>query len=282
MLIFGLFKKRTQKPPSFKSVYSQVNGLLNIIPGNSQNIGSREEQQDAFLFSEMENPELVSRIGVMAVLADGMGGLRLGRESSSLAVKTFLVEYCSKRPEESITQELARAVRVANAAVFDMASRADLAWNTGTTLVAALIDLDELFWISVGDSRIYLYRDNHLRQLNQDHNYFNELKVQVEQGMISLEEADAHPEKNALTSYLGMDVLRDIDQNYEPIPLKAGDRILLCSDGLYGVLSEEEIIDALKLPAQEAADLLLEKTLAKGHRHQDNVTVAIFACEQAS
>ncbi len=284
MLIFGLFKKRAQKAPAplQKTIYAQVNGLLNIVPGNSQNIGAREEQQDSFLFSEMENAELVARIGVLAVLADGMGGLRLGRESSSLAVKTFLVEYCSKTPDESITHELARAVRVANAAVFDMASRADLAWNTGTTLVAALIDLDELFWISVGDSRIYLFRDNHLQQLNQDHNYYNELQVQVEQGLISSEEADTHPEKNSLTSYLGMDVLKDIDQNYEAIPLKAGDRILLCSDGLYGFLSHEEITNALTLPAQEAADLLLAQTLAKGHRYQDNVTVAILACEQAS
>lgn len=284
IFIFGLFKK--DNPPtaekSFQTVYAQVNGLLNIIPGNAQNIGSREEQQDSLLFSDMENKDLVARIGIVAVLADGMGGLMMGRESSDLAVRTFLVEYCTKTPEETITDELLRAAQVANAAVFDMASRADLAWNTGTTLVAAVVDLDELFWISVGDSRIYLFREGALKQLNCDHNYGKELQSQVEQGVISQEEADNHPERHALTSYVGMDYLREIDFSEQALPLKAGDRVLLCSDGLHGVLSEEEMREALSLPAPEAAELLLNLTLLKNHPYQDNVTIAILACELAS
>lgn len=284
LIIFHRFKKKKAENASmtFQSIYAQVNGKLNIVPGNAQHIGAREEQQDSFLFSDMENLELVSRIGVLAVLADGMGGLLLGKESSNLAVRTFLVEYCSKTPEETIEDELLRAAQVANAAVFDMASRANLAWNTGTTLVAAVVDLDELFWISIGDSRIYLFRDNSLTQLNQDHNYANELKIQVEEGLLSQEEADKHPERNALTSYLGMDYLREIDHSVKPVSLKAGDRILLCSDGLYGVLSPEEIIEGLALPAQEAAELLLNKTLVKNHPYQDNITVVILVCEELS
>lgn len=284
IFIFGLFKK-DKKPPAEKApqtVYAQVNGSLNIIPGNAQNIGHREEQQDAFLFSDLANQELVARIGVLAVLADGMGGLMMGRESSDLAVRTFLVEYCTKTLEETINDELLRAAQVANAAVFDMASRANLAWNTGTTLVAAVVDLDELFWISVGDSRIYLFRDGTLKQLNRDHNYGNELQSKVEQGTISQEEADKHPERHALTSYIGMDYLREVDFNKQAVPLKAGDRVLLCSDGLHGVLSEGEMLEALSLPAQEAAELLLNMTLVKNHTYQDNVTIAILACELAS
>lgn len=284
IFIFGLFKKKNQPTAekSFPTVYAQVNGRLNIIPGNAQNIGSRDEQQDAFLFSDMENRELVARVGIVAVLGDGMGGLMMGRESSDLAVRTFLVEYCSKTAEETINDELLRAFQVANAAVFDMASRANLAWNTGTTLVAAVVDLDELFWISVGDSRIYLYREGALKQLNCDHNYGRELQSQVEQGAISQEEADNHPERHALTSYIGMDYLREVDYSKQGLPLLAGDRILLCSDGLHGVLSEEEMLKALSLPAQEAAELLLNLTLLKNHPHQDNVTIAILACELAS
>ncbi|HWP97261.1 MAG TPA: protein phosphatase 2C domain-containing protein [Syntrophomonadaceae bacterium] len=283
IFIFNLFKKKKkEKPAHFHNIYRQMNGLLNIVPGNAQDIGRREEQQDSFLFSDMENPELVAKIGVLAVLADGMGGLKMGREASTLAVRTFLVEYSTKTPEETIPEELKRSTLVANGAVFDMATRSNLAWNTGTTLVAAVVDLDELYWISVGDSHIYLFRDQTLTQLNRDHNYSYQLQTQVSQGILTQEEADVHPERNALTSFLGMDVLGEIDQNLQPINLKPGDRILLCSDGLHGVLSPEEIIQALGYPAQEAAELLLTQTLSKSLRHQDNVTVAILACEPSS
>ena len=149
----------------------------------------------------------------------------------------------------------------------------------GTTLAAAVIKDDEFYWASVGDSRIYLYRRGRLIQLTTDHDYARELAREVELGRISPEDAANHPQCRALTSYLGSPFLQEIDRNEDPVILEEGDRILLCSDGLYKTLPEEEILKLLDDEPQHAADNLIEATLARGKTTQDNVTVVILACE---
>lgn len=116
-------------------------------------------------------------------------------------------------------------------------------------------------------------------QLSTDHDYARLLALEVVKGSISPEEAANHPQRQALTSYLGQPNLEEIDRNQDPIILQPGDRILLCSDGLYKTLSEAEIAQIIDQEPQDAAEDLIDSTLAKGKTNQDNVTVAILACE---
>jgi protein phosphatase len=252
---------------------------MRIIPGNAQHIGSRKEQQDDFGFSDLDNVTFVNHGGVLAVIADGMGGLARGREASLIAKQTMLQEYDRKSEKKTIPQALIRALSVANAAVVEMARLSGLEGQTGSTLTAAVIKDDELYWVSVGDSRLYLYHQGEMTQLTTDHDYARELAREAALGNISQEEAATHPQRQALTSYLGLPFLSEIDRNEEPVILEAGDRILLCSDGLYKTIPADEIVKFLDRDPQPGAEALIEATLARGKTNQDNVTVAILACE---
>lgn len=252
---------------------------MRIIPGNAQHIGSRKEQQDDFGFSDIDNVTFITHGGVLAVVADGMGGLARGREASLIAKQMMLQEYDRKSVKKTVPQALIRALSVANAAVVEMARLSGLEGHTGSTLTAAVIKDDELYWVSVGDSRIYLYRRGEMTQLTTDHDYARQLAQEAALGNISPEEAATHPQRQALTSYLGLQFLSEIDRNEEPVILEAGDRILLCSDGLYKTIPGEEIVKFLDREPQPAAEDLIEATLARGKTNQDNVTVAILACE---
>ena len=227
---------------------------MQIIPGNAQHIGSRKEQQDDFGFSDIDNVTFINHGGVLAVIADGMGGLARGREASLIAKQTMLQEYDRKSVKKTVPQALIRALSVANAAVVEMARKAGLEGQTGSTMTAAVIKDDELHWVSVGDSRIYLYRRGEIIQLTTDHDYARELAQEAALGNISPEEAAAHPQRQALTSYLGLPFLSEIDRNEDPVILEAGDRILLCSDGLYKTIPEDEIVKFLDRRPQPAAE----------------------------
>ena len=252
--------------------------LSEVIPGNAQHIGAREEQQDAFGFSALHDPEAVKRYGMLAVLADGMGGLDMGKEASQLAVQTMLNEYLEKTAGETVPEALEKALQEANNAVCELALQHELEWNVGTTLVAAVIKEGMLYWISVGDSRIYLYRGGVLIPLTRDHIYANVLDLRVREGQLTREEAEMHPERHLLTSYLGIPKLDEIDANRKPFRLAAGDWILLCSDGLYDELSESLLEEAVRMPPPQAADFILQHVLALENPYQDNATIAILAC----
>jgi len=252
-----------------------------VLPGNCQYIGARSSQQDAFGFSDKDDLAFVAHGGVLAVVADGMGGMAHGGEASHMAVRAFLHAYMAKSADETVPAALHRALDEANQAVISLAYQAD-AEDVGTTLVAAVIHGDALHWVSVGDSRLYLWRDRQLTQLNADHIYANDLDRDAANGNISREDAENHPERRSLTSYLGLTRLDLIDHNPQPFPLFGGDRILLCSDGLYVALVESEIAPLFNRDAQQAAEDLVALVLAKNRPGQDNLTVAILACESDS
>jgi hypothetical protein len=156
--------------------------------GNVQHIGKRDDQQDAFAISDNKDKVLSKEKGVFAIVADGMGGLDNGRESSNLVV-TSMMRYFTEKPFlSSIPLELRNMVVSTNSDLLDHLSRTSNS-KSGSTLVAIIIRDNELFWISVGDSRIYLYRKNRLYLLNRDHNYVNDLFQEVNDGKITLEDA---------------------------------------------------------------------------------------------
>ncbi|MHC1761984.1 MAG: PP2C family serine/threonine-protein phosphatase [Negativicutes bacterium] len=251
--------------------------LQQVIPGNAQHIGARSEQQDSFGFSAFDDTGFVQHAGVLAVVADGMGGLALGKDSSATAVRTFLATYAVKEPEEKIGDVLDRALHAANRAVNRRAAEAGVEGEAGTTLVAAVIHEGRLFRISAGDSRIYLFREGRLRQITTDYNYGRILDKMVEKGEMSSSEASSHPSRAALTSYLGKASVDDYDHPSDlSLELVSGDKILLASDGLFGFLQEEDIVRLVEAEPQPAAEALVHATVAKQSPYQDNVTVAIL------
>ena len=252
--------------------------ILSVTCESAQDIGKRKEQQDAFGFS-CKGP------GVIVVVCDGMGGMPLGRESSNVAVTSF-IETCEDRgPRESVKGSLVRAAFAANEAVLEMAARSGLRGDTGTTLVAAIVEDDCLYWVSVGDSRVYLFREGALNPLNRDHNVATRLQRLVEKGERDPEEVISCAMPDALTSFIGIDVLEEYDISEEPLLLKGGDVILLCTDGLYNFMPDREVVEILKSNGSNPgsgnlAEMIVGRVMDKKHPCQDNVTVMLMRIKE--
>jgi len=252
---------------------------MGFAAGNAQHIGARPQQQDAFGFSDPGDRAFVNHGGFLGVVADGVGGLTHGSEASQSAVRAFLQAYHLKSPGETIPEALASALREANAAVLRVAS-APSAEGAGTTLVAAVLHNQSLYWISAGDSRIYLLNGKRLTRVTSDHVYAHELDEQAAQGLISRDEAQNNSERGSLTSYLGQPDPKHVDRNTRPLGLRPDDCVILCSDGFYRALNEPEIVEAFRNDLQKACDTLVRQVLAKQRKQQDNLTV--IALRQSS
>ena len=250
---------------------------MSLKIGNAQHQGVRKEQQDAFGWSQHDNA-FVERAGMLGVVADGMGGMAMGRDASQIAVRTFLQTYVQQATAGfSIPDALYRALQEANGAVYALAQEAGLAEDVGTTCIAAVIKGAGLYWIAAGDSRIYLCRDEQLTQLNEDHIYANELLREVSAGHRARETVEQDPQRMSLTSFLGMETIAEIDRSLRPFSLQPGDRVLLCSDGIHNMLSEAEIAHILQQqPPQEAASTLVERVQQQQHPQQDNMTALVL------
>ncbi|MCA1030223.1 protein phosphatase 2C domain-containing protein [Bacillus timonensis] len=249
---------------------------MNIKPDNAQHIGARSKQEDSFGFSNINHLEMIDKRGILAILADGMGGMAFGQEASQSAVHSFLEYYQDLTINVDFPEILYQSLIYANKTVCQLALESGNANKIGSTLIAAAIKHDSLYWISVGDSRIYLYRNNEIHQLTQDHVYANILYEEVANGRMTKDEADQHPQREALTSYLGNEVLNEVDRNIIPFPLEIGDRILLCSDGMYGNISEAELIEILNQHCDGACQKIVNTVIDKGNHSQDNITVILL------
>jgi PPM family protein phosphatase len=251
---------------------------MSFLPGNAQHIGNRSSQQDSFGFGDLDDEAFLAHGGFVAVVCDGMGGMEHGDAASRMAVRAFLEAYRRKSPAESIPEALERSAHEANDRVVEMAHELGAAESVGTTLVAAvLVDAGPknkaMYFISVGDSGLFHVSDGQIQTVNRPHVFANLLDNAVARGSMSREQALVHPERESLTSFIGVEVLEEIDRNVDPWPLSEGDSILLASDGLFKTLSPEEILSALNGPAQGWPDALVARTLAKQYEYQDNVTV---------
>src|SRR5664280_1455811 len=151
---------------------------MKFAAGNAQHIGARPEQQDAFGFSDPKRNDFTQHAGFLGVVADGMGGIAGGREASLTAVHAFLAAYDAKGPAETITDALLRSMNEANQAVVSLGRR-NAEQNTCTTLAAAVLHESGLYWISAGDTRVYLLRDQRLTRLTADHTYGRQLDESV-------------------------------------------------------------------------------------------------------
>ncbi|MGI9211732.1 MAG: PP2C family protein-serine/threonine phosphatase, partial [Methylococcaceae bacterium] len=227
--------------------------------GFGQDQGRRDEQQDSFWVSTGDEPFWHGQPGVLALVADGMGGCADGAAASRLAVqafvKTFGEVFEPKLPEATTPEQaLELALSAANGAVYEHSVMIGEEQNCGTTLLACLIYADVLRWVSVGDSRLYHFRNGELVQLSQDHN----------------------SSRHCLTSYVGGWRISNIDKSPAMFRVLPGDRVLLCSDGLYGFMDEFYMAASLNEAPQSAVDGLIGEIGRLNHIHQDNVTVVVI------
>ncbi len=271
--------KREAGSAAVEEIAAHTTEKLKLIPSNCQHIGARKRQEDSFGFTDLGDGRLVKDSGVLAVVADGMGGLAKGDRASQVAVSMFLAEYRKRTEQDPLDQFLHRTVHRSNSAVFDLAYDGVAESELGTTLVAVAVHQGQMHWVSVGDSRIYHYKNNDLIQLNEEHIYANRLKVDVENGLITEKEANEHPERSYLTSYLGLPELAEIDCSIEPVTLEPGEVVFLCSDGLTNTLNDHEIAATIEQKPENLAEELTQKALAKSNRYQDNITVVAISCQ---
>jgi PPM family protein phosphatase len=212
----------------------------------------REGNEDSYMAEEP-----------LFAVADGMGGHQGGEVASKLALDTLR--------NATDGEALARAVQDANRAVFEQAGRDPGLAGMGTTLTAFLADGDTLRLAHVGDSRAYLLRDGDLQRITTDHTVVEGL---VEKGELTPQEASIHPQRSILTRAIGVEGEVKVDQ--ASIDLLPGDRLLLCSDGLTGMIDEAETKRILEEHAdpQAAADALVEAANEAGG--QDNITAVVI------
>ncbi|MGH2724013.1 MAG: Stp1/IreP family PP2C-type Ser/Thr phosphatase [Actinomycetota bacterium] len=208
-------------------------------------------------------------------VADGMGGHQGGEVASHLALETLGRVSDRPAPDGDAAPHLAETVREANRAVLDRASSDPGLTGMGTTLTAVLAGGDRIFLAHVGDSRAYLLRDGELSRLTKDHTVVERL---VDQGRLTSEEAAIHPQRSILTNALGVD--RDIQVDEAAYEVRAGDRLLLCSDGLTGMVSEENIVRILtdERDPQAAAEALVAAANEAGG--QDNITAVVLDAQE--
>lgn len=239
--------------------------------GKVHGIGKRGNQEDCFGISDVTEQGLYDK-GILVTLSDGMGGMLDGEKASTAAVVSCLqhFENVPIAKGQSPRQYLEEMVLEANEEVLNVLG--DSSGAGGATIIGAYIDGCVVHWVSVGDSHIYLYSGGRLIQLNKEHNFGAELDMQAAQGEISEEEARNHPQRRALTSFLGIDELKEIDSNEVPLIMMPGDMLILLTDGVFGTLSENEIISKLDNPVEKIAMLIHMEVENKQKPNQDNYT----------
>ncbi len=206
------------------------------------------------------------------VVADGMGGHQHGEVASRMAIDIIADQVASGN-------ELSLAIQLANEAIISktMENNPEEPLPMGSTVVAVrTIDgTYDMAW--VGDSRIYLYENNQLKQLSRDHSYVNEL---LQSGAINEEQARNHPHRNVITQALGVTAPLDLRVESSRYPMAPGQRLLLCSDGLSEEVADMELesILSLGLSPQETVDQLIQSALANGG--SDNITVVVLDIDE--
>ncbi len=255
---------------------------MRYLSAHAQHIGARAYQQDSIGLADPEDRAFLAHGGFLAVLCDGMGGMEHGDVASQTAVRAMVGAYAKKLPAESIPAALERAARAANDQVIAAALNLGLKEGVGTTLVASVLHNGYLYFISVGDSAIYHVRGGTIHMVNRPHVFANLLDQAAARGQISRSEAARHPERESLTSFIGIHDLHEIDLNTEPRPVAAGETILLASDGLFKSLEAAEIQECLTGHPQSWPQALVTRTLERRRPGQDNVSVVSVTIASAA
>ncbi len=246
---------------------------LHLSVGSQTAAAGRETNEDAVLVTQLAEQEPGAGPGFLLAVADGMGGHQRGEVASQTAIELLNDLFARDRPED-VAQALKQAYRRANEAIFQQAALTPDGGPMGTTLVAAVIAGKYVTIANIGDSRAYLVRANQLTQITQDHSLVAE---QVAQGQLTEEAARHSPRRNIVTQSLGTTVALDrrMPSIYELVLLPE-DRLLLCSDGFFDVLTNDDYVTSVVSDdAQASATQLV--TLASQRGAADNVSAVIVA-----
>ncbi|NNL18464.1 MAG: serine/threonine-protein phosphatase [Boseongicola sp.] len=243
------------------------------------NRGCRDYQEDAIATDFPRGAEFG-----YAVLSDGMGGHAAGDVASKIVVTEMFSELKFQSSDtksfvENVCDVLKGAAVSANACMAAHTTNNPDTAGMGATLVAPVFLRDKLFWISIGDSPLYLYREGQLRQLNEDHSLGPHIDYMVRSGMMSEDVGRNHPDRNALTSVLIGETIERIDCPEVPFQLRDGDILVVASDGLQ-FLSNSKIRSVLRgsddQPSTQIADRLMSELTTLGDPEQDNICFSVI------
>lgn len=238
----------------------------------------RSHNEDNLLINEELN---------LYVVADGMGGHNGGEYASAICVNTVeeIVENMElgdklavdkSDPVELVREKLRYALRLSGRRIFEKAAESPEFHGMGTTAVSMLIDGSNAFIAHVGDSRLYLVRDDRVEQVTEDHSF---VARQIKAGVLTAEEARSHRMRNVIYRSLGYQ--EDVEVDVEVRAIRRGDQFLLCSDGLSGHVEAHEIFDHVtQYGPQEAARRLVDLACERGG--DDNITVIIASVDEVS
>ena len=237
--------------------------------------GARDYQEDAFLVTYLDDAEGGDgKSAALVIMADGMGGHAAGNIASNLVVSTFNKAFSGSFGKDVPPEVLRVALAKANGALTESIKETPALDGMGCTMVTAVFSKGKVFWISVGDSHLYLIRDRELLKKNEDHSYGGYLDRMKEQGLAV--EAESGLSRNMLMSAMTGDEIAEVDCVDEGVQLLPGDRLIVCSDGL-DTLSAGVIIQtsAWSPTAKECVAALLKAVEDANKPRQDNTTVVV-------
>jgi protein phosphatase len=252
---------------------------LKIDAASAISQGARSRQEDAIATSFLQGADFG-----FAILSDGMGGHAAGDIASRIIVSEIFAEMTMRfgqgnMQKTPIPQVLRRSVKIANFCLRAHIEEHPEARGMGGTVVVAVTTLQGLYWLSVGDSPLLLYRDGKLVRLNDDHSMAPQIDLMVRNGLIDAETGRTHPQRSCLVSALTGDEIAEVDCPDGPFELRDGDVVIVASDGLQ-YLDDDRIVARLRRSARgqsaRIADDLMDGVIALGDPEQDNVSIVVM------
>lgn len=240
---------------------------------NAQSIGKRKKQEDYFASRSFKD-------GYICVVADGIGGESGGELASKMCVKAFLNHLKTNQTMEDFKTLFLNALFCANEAIKHHVAHEPRFKNMGTTFCALFISEKRAFWVSVGDSIIYLLRNGVLKRLNEEHLEVGEINQKLLKGEISQKEFDFYPNKHIITSALSGEEIELIDISSRFFKVKDGDLFMVASDGLH-TLAKDDLTVTCELEGDcDLAEKIVQKIKMRDKKNQDNVTLITIKTTQ--
>lgn len=241
-------------------------------------IGDRQEQQDAvYITGEAQK--------AFGIICDGMGGHSGGKIASELTVNIYAKAYEEENISDSPIKFLNNCANSSNVSVFNLCDANGARLKAGTTLVAFVMEKNQVNFIGIGDSRIYLIRDGKILQLTEDLNYSYKLNLMKKKGAISSEtyEMEKATKGEALISFIGLEKIEYRNLTEKPLILRENDRLVLMSDGLYKRISDEticEVAGSFSDTSLAVSALLQQSSKMSKNKNQDNTTLVILKMKE--
>ena len=265
-----MFWKRKKRPtvnasapaPNIESLLIQA-----VVKTDLGNV--RTNNEDTVQFKQVKRKDQTQ--GAILLVADGMGGHLAGEVASNMAAEIIIDNYFHHPKGKDFPENLTHAFKLANRTIYQAASQNSQQKGMGTTCTALVWESGCLYYAHAGDSRAYHLRENKISRITTDHTYVQEL---VNNGSISAEEADKHPQRNVLTNAMGTKPDLRVDSGCYSCELKAGDSLMVCSDGLYDYFNDEELAEIVGgTSINEVAEQLVAKAKARGGH--DNISAIV-------